>query len=82
MLKIKHIILGLAFAIGAGIVPAIADIPTTAEMEISKKVVVACANTSAPNTDGVIMHGGGCRKSSPAGQCCHKNHKTGIVHCH
>lgn len=27
-------------------------------------------------------HGGGCRKSSPAGQCCHKNHKTGEVHCH
>ncbi len=27
-------------------------------------------------------HGGGCRKSSPPGQCCHKNHSTGVVHCH
>ena len=30
----------------------------------------------------VVMHGGGCRKSSPPGQCCHKESKTGIVHCH
>lgn len=27
-------------------------------------------------------HGGGCRKSSPAGMCCHMETKTGIVHCH
>ncbi len=27
-------------------------------------------------------HGGGCRKSSPPGQCCHMDRKTGIVHCH
>lgn len=30
----------------------------------------------------VLEHGGGCRKSSPRGQCCHKNHSTGVVHCH
>ena len=30
----------------------------------------------------IIEHGGGCRKSSPPGQCCHMDHKTGIVHCH
>ena len=30
----------------------------------------------------IIEHGGGCRKSSPPGQCCHMNHKTGVVHCH
>ena len=30
----------------------------------------------------VVAHGGGCRKSSPPGQCCHMDHKTGIVHCH
>ncbi len=29
-----------------------------------------------------VEHGGGCRKSSPPGQCCHMNRKTGIVHCH
>jgi len=33
-------------------------------------------------TGDVFDHGGGCRKSSPAGMCCHKNHKTGAVHCH
>ena len=27
-------------------------------------------------------HGGGCRKNSNPGQCCHMDHKTGIVHCH
>lgn len=28
-------------------------------------------------------HGGGCRKSSPAGQCCHAdNSNGGRVHCH
>lgn len=29
-----------------------------------------------------ISHGGGCRKSSPPGQCCHMDNSTGIVHCH
>ncbi|PCC99957.1 hypothetical protein EAO82_07270 [Halopseudomonas pelagia] len=29
-----------------------------------------------------IMHGGGCRKSSPPGQCCHMETSTGTVHCH
>ena len=33
-------------------------------------------------TQETVNHGGGCRKSSPPGQCCHKNHRTGIVHCH
>lgn len=27
-------------------------------------------------------HGGGCRKSSPPGQCCHMDNSTGLVHCH
>jgi len=27
-------------------------------------------------------HGGGCRKSSPPGQCCHMQNSTGTVHCH
>jgi len=29
-----------------------------------------------------IEHGGGCRKSSPPGQCCHMDRKKGTVHCH
>ncbi len=27
-------------------------------------------------------HGGGCRKNSRPGQCCHMNNGTGYVHCH
>lgn len=27
-------------------------------------------------------HGGGCRKDSPPGLCCHMDKKTGVVHCH
>lgn len=29
-----------------------------------------------------IAHGGGCRKNSPPGQCCHMQTSTGRVHCH
>lgn len=29
-----------------------------------------------------FAHGGGCRKSSPPGQCCHMDNSTGYVHCH
>ncbi|PCD78038.1 hypothetical protein CLN94_01655 [Pseudothioclava arenosa] len=29
-----------------------------------------------------IAHGGGCRKDSPAGKCCHMDRKAGVVHCH
>lgn len=29
-----------------------------------------------------LEHGGGCRKSSPPGQCCHMDNKAGSVHCH
>jgi len=27
-------------------------------------------------------HGGGCRKSSPPGKCCHMDNSEGRVHCH
>lgn len=26
-------------------------------------------------------HGGGCRKDSPPGKCCHMDRKKGEVHC-
>ncbi|MEL7466071.1 MAG: hypothetical protein AAFN79_18510 [Pseudomonadota bacterium] len=29
-----------------------------------------------------LSHGGGCRKSSPPGRCCHMKRATGVVHCH
>ncbi|WP_417829824.1 hypothetical protein [Thalassospira sp.] len=45
--------------------------------------VTAPATTPALlNVDQMVAHGGGCRQSSPPGQCCHMDHKTGIVHCH
>lgn len=30
----------------------------------------------------VLAHGGGCRKDSPPGKCCHMDKKSGVVHCH
>lgn len=44
-------------------------------------VAVASAPVSEIKSD-VVEHGGGCRKDSPIGQCCHMDHSTGIVHCH
>jgi hypothetical protein len=44
-------------------------------------VILATAfalTTSLP----VNAHGGGCRKSSPPGQCCHMDNSEGRVHCH
>ncbi|WP_171501301.1 hypothetical protein [Acinetobacter faecalis] len=29
-----------------------------------------------------FAHGGGCRKDSPQGQCCHMDRKAGKSHCH
>ena len=28
-----------------------------------------------------FAHPGGCRKSSPPGQCCHMDNRAGRVHC-
>lgn len=33
-------------------------------------------------TVAVEAHGGGCRKDSPRGQCCHMEKRVGKVHCH
>ena len=43
------------------------------------------ANANPANTvaaQDTVFHGGGCRKSSPPGQCCHMERRTGTVHCH
>lgn len=29
-----------------------------------------------------VFCGGGCRKSSPPGQCCHMDNSVGVPHCH
>lgn len=48
--------------------------------------VTAAPNAQAPlwdqSRDRNVAHGGGCRKNSPAGQCCHMDRKAGTVHCH
>ncbi|OWY02315.1 hypothetical protein B6V76_12900 [Thioclava sp. IC9] len=38
--------------------------------------------TAAGLSQDEIAHGGGCRKSSPPGQCCHMDNSVGRVHCH
>lgn len=40
-------------------------------------VVAVLASTAVAHA-----HGGGCRKSSPPGQCCHMDNSTGVPHCH
>lgn len=46
-------------------------------------IVAAMAATfTLTATASASAHGGGCRKSSPAGQCCHLETRTGTVHCH
>ncbi|WP_417826461.1 hypothetical protein [Thalassospira povalilytica] len=44
--------------------------------------VPAQAGSELAIVDQLIEHGGGCRKSSPPGQCCHMDRKAGTVHCH
>lgn len=43
-------------------------------------IAVITATTAIPTS--AFAHGGGCRQSSPPGQCCHMDNSTGIVHCH
>ncbi len=40
------------------------------------------ADTNVNGDSNIVEHGGGCRKSSPPGQCCHMDNSTGTVHCH
>lgn len=46
-----------------------------------KALMTALAILAAMTTL-ATAHGGGCRKSSPPGQCCHMDNSTGSVHCH
>jgi len=46
-------------------------------------LTLAVAGTLFFSTLPADAHGGGCRKSSPPGQCCHAdNSDGGRVHCH
>lgn len=45
-----------------------------------KGIIIAMALIFTSSS--ILAHGGGCRKSSPVGQCCHMQTSTGTVHCH
>jgi len=68
MMKVMMILaIGAVFALGAHTLPVhAADGLTVADQMAGQ----------------VVEHGGGCRKSSPPGQCCHMDNKAGSVHCH
>lgn len=46
----------------------------------SSTVYAAETGTQAGIFEMQIAHGGGCRKDSPRGQCCHAGSKP--LHCH
>ena len=49
---------------------------------LMKILVLAVAVVTMALTSAAGAHGGGCRKSSPPGQCCHMDNSAGSVHCH
>lgn len=51
-------------------------------MVITRCVAIAGFILSLCHTTSLEAHGGGCRKDSLPGQCCHMNRKTGQAHCH
>lgn len=46
------------------------------------RVILALLLIFASAANVAFAHGGGCRKDSPPGKCCHMERKTGIPHCH
>lgn len=46
-----------------------------------KVVILVCAALIASSSI-AFAHGGGCRKDSPPGKCCHMDRKKGTMHCH
>lgn len=51
-------------------------------MKLLAAALIAAIATLATSASTADAHGGGCRKSSPPGQCCHMDKKAGKVHCH
>ncbi|MAC79327.1 MAG: hypothetical protein CML66_14850 [Rhodobacteraceae bacterium] len=54
----------------------------TASALIAADAPAAVVPVDVPTVTVDVAHGGGCRKSSPPGQCCHMEKKVGKVHCH
>jgi len=51
-------------------------------VEVDVKALVVGIVIAMLGVSTAAAHGGGCRKSSPPGQCCHMDNSTGVVHCH
>jgi hypothetical protein len=47
-----------------------------------KKIICAVVAITLSMSTVAYAHGGGCRKSSPPGKCCHMDNSVGRVHCH
>lgn len=58
-----------AFAVSSLFAGGAAPVHSAAMIEISNGI-------------SIMEHGGGCRRSSPPGQCCHMDNSVGRVHCH
>lgn len=54
----------------------------TISMALSANPILAGSGISQSysSVEGQVQHGGGCRKNSPPGQCCHAGSKP--YHCH
>jgi hypothetical protein len=46
----------------------------------SPQVLASVTTAQSFSSSEIISHGGGCRKDSPQGQCCHAGSKP--YHCH
>ena len=57
----------------------IAALALTAALTAAPANAFSTAQLTAPAETAAV---GGCRKSSPPGQCCHMKRATGVVHCH
>jgi hypothetical protein len=51
-------------------------------LAVPSVVLSAAFPVSMGSSSVTVEHGGGCRKSSPPGQCCHMDNSQGRVHCH
>lgn len=65
----------MKFCIACVMAVLVFDVSATARKPDSSRI--------STGMEEIVEHGGGCRKSSPPGQCCHAdNSRGGAVHCH
>lgn len=64
----------MPYKIAALALATLAPLPSLALADVPVRPATSAAE--------VVAHGGGCRKSSPPGRCCHLEKRVGVVHCH